>query len=88
MMYKLLNNLAPEKLKQQFRYVNEVSSRVTRLSSENVLYIGKPRLELTKKSFAYRGAILWNSLPTHVRSAPTLDIFKNCLDDYFREPFA
>ena len=80
-------DLAPVKLKNQFQFVHEVSTRVTRSSVENKLYIKIPRLELVKKSFAYRGVILWNSLPSHVRSAPTLDIFKACLDDYFREPF-
>ena len=85
MLYKILNDLAPSKLRRYFTYVNEISIRETRGSSDMKLYIKKPRLELTKRSFAYRAATQWNLLPLHVRLAETLDIFKTLLDDYFRD---
>ena len=43
---------------------------------ENKLTIPQPRTEYLKRSFGYSGAVLWNSLPTGLRSAQTLRIFK------------
>ena len=37
------------------------------------------RLELGKRAFAVAAPAAWNSLPDDVRSAPTLDKFKQCL---------
>ena len=80
-MFKIMTDLLPEKLKKNFKLVSEVSSRDTRHSTGHKLYVPKPRLELTKKSFIYNGAMLWNSLPDHVRYAPGLECFKTLLDD-------
>ncbi len=79
-MYKIMNGLLPDKLKQLFKYVSYVSCRETRSSISLDLYIYKLRLELTKKSFFFHGAVLWNNLPDHVRNAPSLEIFKTLLD--------
>ncbi len=79
-MYKILNGLLPDKLKQHFKYVSEVSTREMRHSQGLNLYISKPRLELSKKSFLYDGAMLWNSLPDHVKKASNLEHFKTLLN--------
>ena len=79
-MYKIMNNQLPGKLRQLFRYVSDVSSRETRSSISLDLYVHRPRLELTKKSFFFQGAVIWNNLPDHVRKAPSLEIFKTLLD--------
>ena len=80
MAYKIINGLAPKKLEKIFTKVSEVSQRSTRSLDQDLLYIKKPRLELSKKSFGYRAAVLWNKLPKDIRLAPTLESFKTALD--------
>ena len=87
MLYKILNDQAPPALKAKYKYVNEVSSKTTRRSAELNLYVQKPRLELTKRSFVYRSSMLWNSLPVHVRHCNTLDTFKLALDIHYSLSF-
>ena len=82
MVYKILNGLAPKTLTLLFKYVTNVSERTTRQAVNKLLYIEKPRLEMTKRSFRYRAAVCWNSLPVHIREAPSLDTFKSALCNY------
>ena len=35
-------------------------------SNHRKLYLQKPKTNLLKKSFSYRGAVSWNSLPTEI----------------------
>ena len=86
MLYKILNGLSPPALRDKFIFIHDVSSKHTRQSQDLRLYIRKPRLELTKKSFAYRVSIFWNELLIHVRQCNTLDSFKIALDIYFSFP--
>ena len=78
MMYKVLNNLAPEYLKDLFRETNQVHDHDLRNSNLNLLP-PKPKSNLLKKSFSYSGAVIWNSLPRHVRLANSLTEFKRSL---------
>ena len=80
MTYKILYGLAPKRLQKMFKSVSEVSSRSTRSTEKSLLYIDKPRLELSKKHFSYRAAIIWNTLPQEVRLAPSLECFKTALN--------
>ena len=78
-LFKILNDMSPARLKTRFIYVSDISTRETRLSSQNMLYIKKPRLQMTKRAFYYRAAMYWNNLPIQVRLAPTLETFKSVL---------
>jgi hypothetical protein len=78
MMYKVLNNLAPEYLKDLFRETNQVHDHDLRNSDLNLLP-PKQKSNLLKKSFSYSGTVIWNSLPRHVRLANSLTEFKRSL---------
>ena len=84
-VYKILNDQSPKKLKRFFTQVAAVCTRITRQSESELLYIQKPRLEITRRSFRYRGAILWNSLPLIVKQAGNLNELKKGLKWYFGE---
>ena len=59
------------------KYNHELKSvNLRSLDSKLDLYIPKPRLEFSRKSFTYSGPKVWNALPTTVRSASTLQEFK------------
>ena len=75
MVHKSLNGLAPEYMRTMFTGRDEISSKPLR-DTEGKLAIPKPRTNYLKNSFSYSGAVLWNSLPTELRQASTLDHFK------------
>ena len=64
-------------------------SRNLRSSSQKLLKKKVVKFErLGKKSFAFSAPKVWNSLPFHLRSEKSLEIFKNNLKTfYFKEAF-
>ena len=76
-----MNGILPNKLCYLFKLVCDVSTRETQQSQGLNIYIDEPRIELTKRSFIYYGAVLWNRLPDHVKFATTLECFKTLSSD-------
>ena len=60
MMHKCINKLVPDYLADMFKSRSKVHSRQTR--SSGALDIPLCRLSTGQRSFAFRGAKLWNSL--------------------------
>ena len=54
MVHKIPNEQCPEILKQKFTKISQVSQYETRRAND--LQIPRTRLEITKKSFSYKGA--------------------------------
>ena len=75
-VYKSLNNMSPYYLQDFFIYISEFHNLVTRQSYFNDLYIPGVRTCYMQKSLQYYGSVLWNRLPSNVRSAPTVETFK------------
>ena len=83
LVFKSLCQLTSEYL-YVFKYVHEVSSRNTRQSERNLLYIPKARTEYFKRSFVMSGSLLWNNLQSSIRNCSTIECFKRTyLDNYF-----
>ena len=61
MMYKSLNDLAPENLGNLFSKLSDVHTKVLRNTKCN-LAVPKMRTPYGQKSFAFRGANVWNKL--------------------------
>jgi hypothetical protein len=55
--YKVLNNLTPEYL-NVFQYVSQVSSRITRQSVNNLLFVPKAKTEYYRRSFGTKSKLL------------------------------
>ena len=66
MMYKTMNDLAPEYLQSLF------SQRHSAYNLRN----SEGRLTLSKRSFSYSGAMLWNNLPKNLKNAASVEHFK------------
>ena len=47
------------------------------------LFLQQSNKDIRKYSFALRVVKVWNSLPTDVVNAPSIDAFKRCLDNYW-----
>ena len=80
LVYKCLNNLAPEPLSQLIS--RKTFSRTTRTSvnSNNELHIPFVKKSThASRSFSIYGPSLWNSLPSHVTSANCFKSFKRQL---------
>ena len=43
----------------------------------------RPRLEITKKSFSYKGAKVWNDIPNNIRNVESAALFKKQARNYF-----
>ena len=73
-MYRIIN-ICPDYLKNYVSYISDVSCRDTRSTKYNQLYLPKPNCELFRKTFMYSGAVIWNSLPLHVKHATSVNTF-------------
>ena len=83
MVYKCINNLTPDYLRERFKQRSEIHQRNTRQKSE--LTLPKCRLAAGQRAFAFRGAKIFNSLPKFIRDTESLSgfkkrIFKNILN--------
>ena len=63
----------------QFAFLSLQFVRGLHYAAHGTLLVPRTRLELGKRAFAVAAPAAWNSLPDDVRSAPTLDKFKQCL---------
>ena len=81
-MYKTLNELAPEYLQCLFtqRHVNDYNLR----NLEGKLSLPKPNTNYLKRSFCYSGACLWNNLPQDLKAYVLLGSLKGVLRRYLR----
>ena len=83
MVYKSLNGLAPNYLSSKFIQRSDVITSYNLRNSDNKLAIPLPRTNYYKTSFGYRGAVLWNSLPSAARQATSLTNFWRLLIDSY-----
>jgi hypothetical protein len=83
-VHKIHSNSAPSYLNEYFILANEVHSYSTRFRDSNSYFI--PRVKgFGKKSFAYNGCQVWNSLPPHLRSISSNSQFKKSVKEHFMQ---
>ena len=80
MVHKILNEQCPEILKQKFTKRSRISKYETRKAND--LQIPRPRLEITKKNFSYKGAKVWNDIPNNIRNVESAALFKKQARNY------
>ena len=78
MVYKSLNGLVPMYLSNIFSK-NSTRDTIYLRNSENDVRVPLFKTANGQKSFAYRGAHLWNNLESEVKKAPSLFVFKHRL---------
>ena len=82
-VYKIMNSLVDMNSNQWFTLVSEMAIRNTRQTADpNSLTIQRARTQIRQNFFTIRAAASWNSIPITIRSARSLQIFKNKLDEY------
>ena len=75
LLYKTVHDMCPEYLSDMFTFQSGASYGL-RSSTNQKMCIPTHKNELFKKSFQYSGAIVWNNIPLHIRTASTLQTFK------------
>ena len=71
LMYKTVNQLAPQRLCNIFQFSNTVNNYNPRGSIFNWAFYSKAQDRIFKKSFSYSGAKLWNRIPENIRNLTT-----------------
>ena len=84
LVYCCLHNLAPQYLCDELRRVADISSRQRlRSSSTSALIVPPTRLSTVgDRAFPTAASRIWNSLPLHVTSAPSLQTFRKRLKPF------
>ena len=77
-VFKSLNNLYPQSLKNMFKPTSGVHSYNERGASNNI-FVPRPRTEAAKGAFSYRGALIWNGLENALKDEINLNSFKSAL---------
>ena len=83
LMYKCMNNAAPQYLSDNIVLVSEVTDRDTRSSQSHNIYVPKPNIDKFKESLQYRGGMIWNGLDENLKNADSIHIFKRRYKDLY-----
>ena len=70
-VFKSLNNLCPDSLENIFK----PTSYNVRGASNNI-FVPRPRTEVAKRAFRYRGEVMWNGLENVLKDEINLNSFK------------
>ncbi len=68
LVYKSLNGLTPIYIANMFQKVANVSTRNTKSSHSNRLYVPRRDLCVSRRSLQYNGAILYNTLNSKIQN--------------------
>ena len=81
LMYDTVNGNVPSYLSDLFSNVceNNPYKSMLRNTEYNVVLDHVPKTEYYKRSFSYRGGMLWNSLPNDIKASESKAIFKRKL---------
>ncbi len=77
LVYRCVTNNAPAYLCHHFNVVSDVHFYDTRSTINGNLYVPNVKRETFKQSLLYMGPVIWNNLPSFLKSASSLDGFKN-----------
>ena len=77
-VFKSLNNLYPDSLKNFFKPTSRVHSYNVRGALNNV-FIPRPRTEAAKEDFSYRRSVMWNGPENVLKYEINVNSFKSAL---------
>ena len=83
-MYKVINGLYDKECCNFIPMWKKCAQRCSGRTNPHKIYPQRPKSKLRQNCFSIRASKLWNTLPTLVTDAPTLNTFKNRLDKLWR----
>ncbi len=78
-MYKVHTGTCPSTTLNLFVRRKDISAQTTRACTIGDFNIPRVKLQCTKRCFMYRGPIIWDSLPRHLKTLPDQDQFKTLI---------
>ena len=76
LMFKTLNNMGPNSLKELFTFKTEILNHNLRDNSSSIR-LPKPNTNnMTEKFYVPDGASIWNSIPQYIRESKSISCFK------------
>ena len=82
MVYKALNNLAPNYICERFIMTSNIHSRNLRSVDNKMLHIPSFKTSCYGNSFTISAEKLWNKIPYAIRISPSLTIFKSAVKSF------
>ena len=70
MVYKSLNGLGPQYMKDMFQYTRDVHSHALRSTSTSMLFLTGGRTDFHKRRFSFIASKEWNDFPSAVKKCP------------------
>ena len=87
LMYKVYNNIAPVYLHELFQIrdinLDNTASNLRSVAHKNYL-LPQAKCNLYKGSFSYSGAVVWNSFPTNIKVASSLETFVRLCTEWLK----
>ena len=87
LMYKVYNNIAPVYLHELFQMrdinLDNTASNLRSVAHKNYL-LPQAKCNLYKGSFSYSGVVVWNSLPTNIKVASSLETFVRLCTEWLK----
>ena len=87
LMYKVSNNIAPVYLHELFQMrdinLDNTASNLRSVAHKNYL-LPQAKCNLYKGSFSYSGVVVWNSLPTNIKVASSLETFVRLCTEWLK----
>ena len=86
-MYKVYNNLAPVYLHERFQMgdinLDNTTSNLQSVAHQNYL-LPQAKCNFYKWSVSYSGVVDWNSLPTNIKLASSLETFVRLCTEWLK----
>ena len=74
--FKAIHGIAPDYLSDRTVINVDINGYDTRGANNMNVYLPRVNTEIYKKSFLYKGGIIWNVLPDNVKNSENLEMFK------------
>ena len=76
-MFKCVHGMAPDYLCDSISLHKAIANRITRSYDDvHKVHVSRAPIQLFKNAFAYRGPVVWNTLPKALRCCASLGCFK------------
>ena len=79
-IFKIVNNILPEQLKDQLELVGSNNDRQTRQTGDIAIRFRRTRS--AQKSMFYEGVKMYNTLPAEIKRCEKLEMFKRMLKEH------
>ena len=82
MQYRHIDAYMINYMSDMLSYIHDFNNYPTRNSTENMLYVPKHRVDISKQAHQYSAQVCYNDLPHDIIMSQSLDTFKCYLENH------